>query len=36
VRDSAAPPDALLAGARACPVEAIRIFEKTTGRRIYP
>jgi ferredoxin len=31
-----APDDRLLAGARACPVDAIRIFDIATGRRVHP
>lgn len=31
-----APLDALLAGARACPVGAITLHDAATGRQVYP
>jgi ferredoxin len=33
---STAPPEAILAGARACPVDAIQVFEIASDRRIHP
>lgn len=36
VRDPSAPDEALLRGARACPVEAIRIYDPQSGRRLFP
>ncbi len=28
--------EVLLRGARACPVDAIRVFERATGRQVHP
>lgn len=28
--------EALLRGARACPVQAIRLYDPATGRKVYP
>jgi ferredoxin len=31
-----ATPDDLLRGAQACPVEAIRVYDTATGKRVFP
>jgi ferredoxin len=31
-----APDEVLLLGARACPVDAIQLFDPTSGRRVHP